>query len=1064
MRSVFKYILLSFFIFIASVYFAFSQIQFEKCRNENYLINLETQAIKKSFEWNKDSIDQSVNLFIELSSCLSENQKFEKAAYNLRQAGDLNSILGLDEQAIELYRKGLKLTDNFKTSGERIYILSELSLINLKGGNADISGKYLDEATSLSQTSDNYSAKAIAIFCQAELELYKRNNVEANNLYIKALTLSKSGNDLRTQARILLYLGYDYIYQEKVELGHQTLLDALKLYNKIGDPRGQAFTNIAIANALAFMDRRQDAINVYKMAESGFPDNLDIVEKARLYNGIASIYERYQDWTLAIIYRKKALILFNKAGHKYGELATLIGLGKLNFLDTKTTLGSQYFENALILGEQINDKFYLAVIYKEIGTYSGQMGKSDKAIKYFNKSLALLEANNSTREISLVYDQLGDFYANNNNFKVSEDYFNKALEIHRKIKNSFSESQTLFRLAYLKSIENKDFTALNYLKNSLTITENLNSDVLNSELTKIYFSNVYDRYELYIKVLMKMHRRLPKNGYDLKALQVVEKSRSRSILENLRLAEINFIADADPKTVEREKNIRNSLNLKSNKLTELLSSSANKTEVTKLDEEINELKNEMAEIYADLKQKSPIYSAIKSPSEFAVKEFQNKILDQNTVLLEFSFGKEESYVWLIGKDSFEVFVLPKREVLENQIDKLLEFLVSSRIAKRGEEIADYQKRVIENEKKFNKESRVLSEQLFGQFAEKLKDKRLIIVPDGKLRYFPVSALPVPGGVEPFLLKNEIVYEPSASTLNLLRMSAKKAEIPMKDFLVFADPIYSKNDVRLMTGKDNVDTKSVEIAAKENEPFWNNFRSMDSLNSLRRLPASKEEADSILGVFDPKTSNIVSDFSANRKGFLGTNIADYKVLHFATHGYLNEERPELSGIVLSQYDKHGNKQDGFIRLQDIYSLNLSADLVVLSACDTGIGKEVKGEGLMSLTNGFLQVGAKTVISSSWKVDDEATLLLMKNFYKTLADENLTPSEALRKAQIKMYQDSPYKSPFYWAAFTVQGEYNKTLKLSKQFNYADYLLMIVVLSVFFGLYRSYLFYQHYSTRNI
>ena len=160
-------------------------------------------------------------------------------------------------------------------------------------------------------------------------------------------------------------------------------------------------------------------------------------------------------------------------------------------------------------------------------------------------------------------------------------------------------------------------------------------------------------------------------------------------------------------------------------------------------------------------------------------------------------------------------------------------------------------------------------------------------------------------------------------------------------------------------------------------------------------------------------------------------------------------------MLSRFDETGQKLNEFVRLQDIYGLNLNSDLVVLSACSTGIGKEVKGEGLMSLNNAFLQVGAKSVMSSLWKVEDNATLELMKNFYASMAEEKLTPSKALQEAQIKMWQSGRYKSPFYWAAFTLQGDYKRAPNLSRDFPYAIFLSVIGLAVLAFGIFWLYRF---------
>jgi CHAT domain-containing protein len=477
------------------------------------------------------------------------------------------------------------------------------------------------------------------------------------------------------------------------------------------------------------------------------------------------------------------------------------------------------------------------------------------------------------------------------------------------------------------------------------------------------------------------------------------------------------------------------LNSKADKLTDLLSSKAEKTETEKLDNEINELEHELGEIKATLKQNSPIYSAIKNPAPFDAAKFQTNILDENSLLLEFSFGKEESYLWLVGKTEIESYVLPSREQIESHIEKLRE-LIDSRKILEGETTENYQARIAHDETEFEQEAQVFSNELLGQIADKIKDKRLIIVPDGKLHYFPIAALPFPNSTEnqPILLTNETIYQPSAATLSLLTQIDKKPIVEPKNLLVFSDPIFSKQDPRI-SATSNEDQNEMSFIKKKN------FRFAESLTALSRLNASREEADSIVEIVGASDSTIFTGAAATREIALDAATADYKIIHFATHGLINEERPELSGIVLSQVNENGNNQNGVVRLQDIYAMNLTADLVVLSACSTGVGKEVKGEGLMSLNNAFLQTGAKTVISSLWKVDDYATSELMKNFYRELTSGTVTTSEALRRAQIKMRQNPQYRSPFYWAAFTVQGDFQTAPKLSGSFGFWIYTFFIV-----------------------
>ena len=164
-----------------------------------------------------------------------------------------------------------------------------------------------------------------------------------------------------------------------------------------------------------------------------------------------------------------------------------------------------------------------------------------------------------------------------------------------------------------------------------------------------------------------------------------------------------------------------------------------------------------------------------------------------------------------------------------------------------------------------------------------------------------------------------------------------------------------------------------------------------------------------------------DFDASRETVLNADLSQYRIVHFATHSLLNNQRPELSGVVLSLVDASGRPRNGFLRLYDIYNLRLGADLVVLSACQTALGREIRGEGLIGLTRGFLYAGAARVVATLWEIDDRTTAELMKHFYQGMLVHGKRPAVALRDAQVAMWRTRGWESPYYWAAFTLQGEW-------------------------------------------
>lgn len=242
--------------------------------------------------------------------------------------------------------------------------------------------------------------------------------------------------------------------------------------------------------------------------------------------------------------------------------------------------------------------------------------------------------------------------------------------------------------------------------------------------------------------------------------------------------------------------------------------------------------------------------------------------------------------------------------------------------------------------------------------------------------------------------------------------------------VIADPVFDRNDARFKTSA--IDEKAVipsgmKADTRGLEHITESADAKSGRLVIRRLPFTRQEADALVAL-TPKDSTFKAiDFQANRVNVLNGNLSQYKYVHFATHGVMDAQRPGLSSLVLSTVDAEGKPQNGFLRANDIYNMRLPAELVVLSACQTGLGKEVKGEGLIGLTRGFMYAGAKRVVVSLWSVNDKATSDLMTKFYRGMLKDNERPAAALRAAQIEMWKQKKWQSPYYWAAFTMQGEW-------------------------------------------
>jgi CHAT domain-containing protein len=181
------------------------------------------------------------------------------------------------------------------------------------------------------------------------------------------------------------------------------------------------------------------------------------------------------------------------------------------------------------------------------------------------------------------------------------------------------------------------------------------------------------------------------------------------------------------------------------------------------------------------------------------------------------------------------------------------------------------------------------------------------------------------------------------------------------------------------------------------------------------------------------------------------IGDYQIVHFGTHAFLNSQPLGSSGMLLSMVDQNGVEQDGVMSLHDIYKLDLNADLTVLSACQTALGKDIRGEGLVGLTHGFISAGSKSVVASLWKVDDRATAYLMAEFYKSMLEQNMTPSAALRTAKLKMMREKQWNAPYFWAGFVLQGEYTNRIVMDRN-SHSTLVLLVLVPAISIVLFKA------------
>jgi CHAT domain-containing protein/tetratricopeptide (TPR) repeat protein len=808
-------------------------------------------------------------------------------------------------------------------------------------------------------------------------------------------------------------------------------------------------------------------------------------------NAIATLRAIKGDPQAAVKAHSETLGVFRTIGDRQSEAATLTGIGQDFDLLNERPTALDYYEQALNLALRSGSLDFASVVLYQIAAVYRAMGESDKALTYYGRCIRLSRAIGKSRmaayalnDTAAIYaergegDQtlkqyrkalrlfqaigdrlgqavtlngIGDYFSALKDRRRALDFYRRAQPFSHESGDRELEVSTLYKLARAARDNGELENAVSHVRQSIEMIELLRSYVASPDLRSSYFASVHPHYELYIDLLMQLERQRPGEGFAETALQACERARARSLVEILAEADADLRRGAAPAQLERERMLRDMLRGKARQQLELANNQPAGGELDEIAREIRRLSAEYQLVQAQLREQNPRYAALAPSDPLSVTEIQARLLDQDTVLLEFSLGEERSYLWAITAGSFSSYELPGRAELEGTAREVYD-LLTARVPPGGGIDPGYQDRVETADRRYFEKARHLSRMLLGPAAALLGHKRLLIVGEGILQYIPFDALPVPSTerdgqpgardgrpgdssvpADPAFLvsSHEIVTLPSISTLVALRKEESRAGPSDKLVAVLADPVFTVNDSRVgNAGDPRSGTAPLNAKQEPAQPALRDFNGLIGNGGFRRLRETQREAELIVAAAPRGTGLMVTGFEANREAALNARLKPYRILHFATHSLVNSEHPELSGIVLSQVNHAGERQDGFLQLSDIYSMNLSADLVVLSACNTGLGKNVKGEGLVGLTRGFMYVGSKSVVASLWKVDDQATAELMGLFYEGVLQKGLRPAAALRAAKESLRRQKPWRAPYFWAAFVIQGEYKDPIPVGDQ----------------------------------
>jgi CHAT domain-containing protein/predicted negative regulator of RcsB-dependent stress response len=971
--------------------------------------------------------------------------------YALYLLGNIASSLNQHEQAIQNNEQALQIAREIKDRYYEALLLSQIGFANYNLGRYQKASEYYEQTLRLNREDKDRRGEGVTRVRLGQVYMGLSQSEKAIELIDPAVEIFRTLKDRQREGVALSNLGaaHSYLghYDKASEILQQTLVIAREIKNQ--NLEGNAL--LTLTSIQASLGRYETAIEFNESALRLTGETRDRILAARLLLQRSNLFLLLNRIDKAIDSAEQALKINRETKYLNGQGDALSVLGDAHARQEHYDKAIEYYEQSLSIRRELKDQEGVSLSLSNMAEIYVGLGQAEKAVPYYEEALKIgRDIKLPTRQAAALAG-LGEAYRKLGQFDKAAELLTQALTINRELRRRPNEASNLYYLALAERARGNLTSARSNVAESLKITESIRTELLSPDARASLLAEGQDAYRLHIDLLMRGNGAGPSVAESTLAFQVSERQRARSLLDLLSEARADVRQGVDASVLDRERKLASQLNARAASQVQLLSHSHTPEQAAELKQEIDQLENDYERVQAEIRRVSPGYAALTQPQPLALKEIQQQ-LDPDTLLLEYSLGSESSYVWAVTRDSINSFELGPEKKITEAAKSLYNLMTTRSRSEKGETAQQKQQRVRRADEQLAQSARSLSSMVLDPVAPQLANKRLVIVADGALQYIPFAMLPEPSVVssqlsvaknngqrrvdqrQPLIVNHEVVSLPSASALAIQRAELAGRQPAPKMLAVIADPVFDRTDPRFkpvapQSGTDASDKPQTQTTSADDarsiEHLAANPADKSGVTTLRlvipRLPFTRQEASQLIALTPKGSSFSATDFQASRATVLDPALGQYRYVHFATHGFLDSERPGLSALVFSMVDAQGKPQDGFLRANDIYNLKLPAELVVLSACQTGLGKDIKGEGLVGLTRGFMYAGAARVVVSLWNVNDKATADLMTKFYEKMLKQGERPAAALRAAQVEMWKQKQWQSPYYWAAFTMQGEW-------------------------------------------
>jgi CHAT domain-containing protein/Tfp pilus assembly protein PilF len=993
------------------------------------------------------------NSIYTLSDTMKAEQYYSEGRVFLNKAKYDSSIITF-QKAIEIYEKLLQQTDERKLWVKYIHAKNYIGYNLCYLGRYDESLKYLNEARTLciDKLGENTLTaaqiyQATGIYYDYTEDLNKSLEMFQLALEIRKNLLGENHSDV---ADTYNSIGIIYSKRSNKEKALDYFLKSLEIKkNVFGEEHSSvaaSYNNIGInyfdrgdyGKALEFY---QKSLSI-RLKQIGEQHHLT----ASSYNNIGNCYQNMSEYDKAEKNHLKSLsIRKNVLGDKHDLVATSYNnLGLVYWKKEELNKAFEYFNLALDLREEIFKQNHpsIAQSYMNIGLIYYDNKEYDIAIVKYNKSLEVWKnlGESKRTDISKIYQNLSESYLRKEKYDSALIAIQKSIiesvldfdNVHINANPSLNFVQSEVQLLNSLKIKSKIFIEIS--KENITTKEKQKENLLRSLYTISLADTLIDKmikgfknedskyflgektssiYQQAIETALRLHKLTGNLIYKEKAFYFIEKSKAAVLQQGILESKARQFANISIETLEKEKNLKDDL-LFYNSQVQIELKKKNKQDSLKLydyQKKLFELNIQHENLISEIENKYPSYYNLKYQQRITGIDDIQKELSDNSVLINYFVGDSIIYAAVISETEFDIL----------QINKPINF---------NKLVRDFYASILKSEhEKYISSSNKLSELLINPVLKNIKTKKqLAIIPHDVLFKVPFEALfTKPQKVKAkdytklnYLVKDfDISYHYSAALL-INSLSGKNKtdnyQISTKNFIGFA-PVFPKdnsygymitnNTSSLLAANDEV-VRSVSVDEK----------------NFGELKYSEWEVNSIIDLFNKNNLNQINTayfYSDAKEDSFKTNVNDYKIIHIASHSFMNEEQPDISGVVFAQPTDSVFSNDGILYSGETYNLGLAADLVVLSSCESGLGKLFRGEGMMALNRGFLYSGASNIVFSLWKIPDKHTSELMVEFYSQMISDK-SYSESLRQAKLKLINDQLTARPRSWAGFLMIGLIN------------------------------------------